>query len=71
MSSTLLRMPPTTRELSISNGWLKEKVEEGDFALLKIHIDDNGLDMLTKVLATNKLSACRNRVGLLDFPISE
>ena len=39
--------------------WIRETVEERVFTLVKIHTDDNGSDMLKKVLSTDKLSACR------------
>ena len=38
---------------------------------MKIHIDDNGSDKLTKVLLTDKLNACRQGAGLLNHPIPE
>ena len=50
---------------------LRERVEEREFTLVKIHMDDNGSYMLTKVLSMDKLSACRQRVGLLNHPIPE
>ena len=48
--------------------WLRERVEERDFTLVKVHTDDNGSDMVTKVLSMGKLSACRQKVGLLNYP---
>ena len=46
-------------------------MDDGDFVLVKIHTIDNGLDMLTKTLAMEKLIACLMRVGLVDSPIHE
>ena len=48
--------------------WLRERIEENDFSLVKIHTDENGSDMLTKVLSEEKLNACRQRVGLTKYP---
>ena len=46
-------------------------MEEKEFALVKIHTDDNGSNMLTKALSMNKLKACQLKVGMVDFPIEE
>ena len=51
--------------------WLQEKVEEEDFALTKVHMEENRLDMLTKVLSEEKLDECRRRVGLMKHPMPE
>ena len=45
-----------------------EKVEENAFILAKTHIDENGLDILTKILSMEKLVACRQRIGSVDSP---
>ena len=51
--------------------WLWEKVEEKNFVLTKIHTEENGSDMLTKVLSAEKLDTCRKRVGLTKHPMPE
>ena len=48
--------------------WLRERVEENEFVLVKIHTDEKGSDMLTKVLSMEKLVVCRRRTGLVDSP---
>ena len=49
--------------------WLREKVDDGEFALVKIHTDDNGSDMLTKNLPMDRRGVCRQRTSLVDsFP---
>ena len=40
--------------------WLRERIEEKEFSLVKVHTTKNGLDMFTKVLSAEKLNACRN-----------
>ena len=49
--------------------WLRERVEDEDFELMKIHTNDNGSDMLTKTLSKEKLIKCRSKAGLLEPPI--
>ena len=39
------------------------RVEEKDFALMKVYKEENGMDMLTKVWTTKKLDAYRRQVG--------
>ena len=51
--------------------WLRERVEDTNIALVNIHIDDNGSDMVTKTLPKEKLLVCRMRGGLVDSPIQE
>ena len=50
---------------------MQERVEDRDFAFVKIHIDHNGPNMLTKTLPKEKIVACRMRVALVDSPIQE
>ena len=48
---------------------MREKVDDGEFTLVKIHTDDNGSDMLTKNLPMEILKVCRQRTRLVDsFP---
>ena len=35
--------------------WFRERVEEKEFALVKVHTTENGSDMFTKVLSAEKL----------------
>ena len=39
-----------------------------DFTLAKIHTNNNGLYILTKVMFMDKLNACQKRVGVLKLP---
>ena len=48
-----------------------EKVEDKDFALMKIHTEENGSDMLIKVLSTEKLNMCRRWIGSTRHPMPE
>ena len=51
--------------------WLREKVEDKDFLLTKIHMEKNESNMLTKVLTANKLDACKRRIRLTGHPMLE
>ena len=58
-----------TKHIQRRYHWLREKVDDGEFTLVKIHTDDNGSDMLTKNLPMDRLRVCRQRIGLVDsFP---
>ena len=59
-----------TKHIQRRYHWLRERVEEKEFVVMKIHTDENGSDMLTKVLSTEKLNACRQRVELVQYPMS-
>ena len=51
--------------------WIRERVEGGVFVVMKVHTAENGSDMLTNVLSAKKLSACRRRIGLVQYPMPE
>ena len=48
-----------TKHIQRRYHWLREKVDDVEFALVKIHTDDNGSDMLTKSLPMDRLRVCR------------
>ena len=46
-----------------------EKLDDGEFALVKIYVDDNGSDILTKNLSMDRLRVGRQRTRLAySFP---
>ena len=47
-----------TKHIQRRYHWLRERVEEKEFALTKVYRDENGSNMLTKVLSAEKLNAC-------------
>ena len=58
-----------TKHIQRRYHWLREKVEDKEFALVKIHTDNNGSDMLTKNLPMDRLIVYRQRTELADsFP---
>ena len=46
--------------------FIRSALEDGLSKLDKIHIDDNPVDMLTKVVTREKLNSSSALVGLLD-----
>ena len=47
-----------TKHIQWRYHWIRERVEEGEFSLTKVHTAENGSDMLTTALSAEKLSAC-------------
>ena len=60
-----------TKHIQRRYHWIRERVEEREFALTKIHTTENGSDMLTKVLTPDKLQACRKQIGLERLSMPE
>ena len=60
-----------TKHIQRRYNWIRERVEDKEFVLTKIHMDENGSDMLTKVLTPDKLEACQKRIGLERHPMSK
>ena len=60
-----------TKHIQRRYHWLWERVEDKDFALTKIHTEENGSDMLTKVLLAEKLDVCRRRIRMASHPMPE
>ena len=54
-----------TKNIQRRYHWIRERVEDREFTLAKIHTAENGSDMLTEVLIPDKLDAYRKRIGLL------
>ena len=51
--------------------WIRDRVEDRELALTKIHTAENVSDMLTKVLTPEKVDACRKPIGLTRHPMPE
>ena len=60
-----------TKHIQRRYHWLWERVEDKDFARTKIHTKENGSDMLTKVLTTEKLDVCQRQIGMASHPMPE
>ena len=60
-----------TKHIQRRYHWIRERVEDREFTLTKIHTDENGSDMLTKLAIPDKLDACQKRIGLVRNPMPE
>ena len=60
-----------TKHIQRRHHLLRERVDENEFSLVKIHIDENGSDMLTKVLSIEMLTASRLKTGMVESSIQE
>jgi len=47
--------------------WIRDALDAKLLALEKVHIDDNGVDMMTKALPKGKFDVCCEVVGLAVF----
>ena len=58
-----------TKHIQRRYHWLREKVDDGEFALVNTHTNDNGSDRLTKNLLMDRLRFYRQRTRLAySFP---
>ena len=60
-----------TKHIQRRYHWIRERVEDQEFVLTKIHTEENQSDMVTKVLTTGKLDVCRKRIRLTRHPMSK
>jgi hypothetical protein len=55
-----------TKHIDVRYHWIRDALEDKMFELEKVHTDDNGSDMLTKVLASEKLKICCSIAGMAN-----
>lgn len=55
-----------TKHIDVRYHWIRDAIEDGLFELNKVHTDDNASDMLTKVLAREKLKMCCKIAGMAN-----
>jgi hypothetical protein len=55
-----------TKHIDVRYHWIRDAIEDKMFELDKVHTDDNGSDMLTKVLASEKLKICCSIAGMAN-----
>ena len=53
-----------TKHIERRYHWIRERVENKEFALTKINVEENESDMMTKLLSTEKLDVCWIRKGI-------
>ena len=56
-----------SKHIDVRYHWIRDALEMKLFCLEKIHIDDNGSDMMTKPIPTEKLQFCRKQAGLVEL----
>ena len=54
-----------SKHVDVRYHWIRDVLESNQLYLEKIHISENGSDMLVKCLPKEKLEACRQRVDLV------
>lgn len=58
-----------TKHIDVTYHWIRDVVYSKLLKLEKIHTDDNGSDMMTKILSNEKLQACCKVAGM-TVPLS-
>ena len=53
------------KHIDVRYHWIHDALEMKLFCLEKIHIDENGSDMMTKPIPTEKLQFCRKQAGMV------
>ena len=56
-----------SKHIDVRYHWIRDTVEAGELVLEKVHTDDNGTDMMTKVLPRGKLETCCELAGLCSL----
>ncbi|CAN0919975.1 Retrovirus-related Pol polyprotein from transposon TNT 1-94 [Linum grandiflorum] len=54
-----------SKHIDVRYHWIRDALEEKLLELDKVHTDDNGSDMMTKSLPSEKLVFCRKEAGLV------
>nr|CAN66749.1 hypothetical protein VITISV_005692 [Vitis vinifera] len=54
-----------SKHIDLRYHWIRDALEMKLFYLEKIHTDENGSDMMTKPIPTEKLQFCRKQAGLI------
>ncbi|KAI4353628.1 hypothetical protein L6164_002561 [Bauhinia variegata] len=54
-----------TKHIDVKYHWIREAIQLKQFSLEKVHANDNGLDMLTKILPLEKFATCEEKEGLV------
>ena len=68
-SQSAIHLAKNTKHIQTRYDWVREVVEEKLVALEKVHTDQNGSELLTKILSKSKIEACRLKVGLVEPPM--
>jgi hypothetical protein len=52
------------KHIEVRYHWIRDMLNSKQMQLEKVHTDDNGADMLTKVVTRAKLDVCRRHAGM-------
>ena len=53
-----------SKHIEVRYHWIRDVLYSKKMQLEKVHTDDNGADMLTKVVTRKKLEVCRRLAGM-------
>lgn len=56
-----------SKHIDVRYHWIREVLSSKQMQLEKVHTDDNGADMLTKVVTREKLEVCRQMAGMIEM----
>ena len=56
-----------SKHIDVRYHWIRDALEMKLFYLEKIHTDENELDMMTKLIPTEKLQFCRKQASLVKL----
>lgn len=57
-----------SKHIDVRYHWIRDVLESKRLVLEKVHTDDNGADMMTKIVPREKLLFCRQEAGLMVPP---
>ena len=56
-----------TKHIDVRYHWIKKAIEEQLFQMRKIHIYENTIDMMTKVITKEKLTRCIKNMRMSSY----
>ena len=56
-----------TKHIDVIYHWIWKAIEEQLFQIRKIHIDENTVDMMMKVITKEKLAQCIKNMGMSSY----
>jgi len=65
--SKILTFHSRSKHIDVQYHWIRDALEVKQLSLEKIHTDQNGSDMMTKILPTGKYVICKEKVSLVDY----
>ena len=57
-----------SKHIDVRYHWIRDALDEKLLQIEKIHTDDNGSDMMTKLLPIQKLEICKIAIELVEPP---